>query len=402
MMKRFYILFATLLTLSATAVAADNNQNPDAKEMTPAQSEVQSSEDALKAKINELDLRLAKAEKRAATWEKVKQYLKISGFIQGAYDWNDEDFSSTFHIRRARLDIKGDLYKGKKGAKLDYRLYVDFARLPKNSPLLDVWVRYKPFKEFGVQVGQFKNPFTMEASISPSKYDFIDYSYAVCNLAKMSGNDVLGLNITARDLGFQFFGGFIHKEGYSVINYNLAVLNGSGMNTKDNNKSKDVMARLTIKPLKELNIAAYYQWGEAKWDKAVDYGWTKSTDYVTTHRWGGGVNYDAKKFFVRGEYVGGMTANLHSWGAYVSGGYRIYADKMPGRAWVGAMVDYFRYDVKQSNQDMRYMLCVGYEPIKYFRAQVGYSLEHRIGEGYAFKNQRPFRNTIKVLLTASF
>lgn len=401
-MKRFYTLLVALCAISATAVAHDGNPISTNNPTTTAT--VQSADTLQVAQeIADLKLRLAKAEKRAATWEKVKQYLKISGFVQGAYDWTDEDGTSTFHIRRARLSLSGDLYKGKKGAKLDYRLYVDFARLPKNSPLLDAWVRYQPFKEFGVQVGQFKNPFTMEASIAPNGYDFIDYSYAVCNLAHMGSGDVLGLSTTARDLGFQFFGGFLHKDGYSLINYNLAVLNGSGMNVKDNNKAKDIMARLTIKPLKELNIAAYYQWGLAYWEKAVDYNWSEfNVDYVTTHRWGGGVNYDAKTFFVRSEYIGGMSAHLHSWGAYVSGGYRIYADKMPGRAWVGAMVDYFRYDVNVKKTDMRYMLCVGYEPIKYFRAQVGYSLEHRIGDGYAFKSHRPFRNTIKVLLTAKF
>ena len=398
-MKKFYTLLVAVLTISATAFANDGESLATKNEGNA----VQTTQDATLAdKVANLEVRLAKAEKRAANWEKVKQYLKISGFAQGAYDWTDEDYSSTFHLRRARISISGDLYKGKKGAKLDYRFYFDLARLTKKAPMLDMWIRYQPFKEFGVQVGQFKNPFTMEASIGPNKYDFIDYSYAVCNLAKMGSNDVLGLDITARDLGFQFFGGFIHKKGFSVINYNLAVLNGSGINTKDNNKSKDIMARLTIKPLKELSIATYYQWGEAVWEKAVDYGWTGNTNYVTTHRWGGGVNYDAKSFFVRGEYIGGLSANLHSWGAYVSGGYRIYADKMPGCAWIGAMVDYYRYDVNVKKTDMRYMLCVGYEPIKYFRAQVGYSLEQRIGDGYIFKSNRPFRNTIKVLLTASF
>jgi hypothetical protein len=223
----------------------------------------------------------------------------------------------------------------------------------------------------------------------------------------MGSSDVLGLDMTARDLGIEFMGGFIHKKGYSVLNYNVAVLNGSGINVKDNNKSKDVMARLTVKPMKELAVAGYYQWGENVLDEttAKAYGWTGTNyNYVPSHRWGVGLQYDTKSCFVRGEYIGGMTAALHSAGAYMSDGYKFYAPKMPGYGWVGAMVDDFCLDAKRAAEasDMRYMVCLGYQPVKYARIQLAYSLEHYIGDGRVFKNNRPFCNAIKVLVTASF
>lgn len=390
-MKKVYSLFVACLLLSVQALAADNQV---------------ACSDAAAAKIDSLELRLAKMEKRSKNWAKVKQYFNISGFIQAAYDWTDADNSSTFHVRRARLDIKGDLYKGKKGAKIDYRFYFDLARLTKSAPILDMWVRYRPCKEFGIQMGQFKDKFSFEASIGPNKYDFIDYSYAVCRLAKNGSGDILGLNMTARDLGVEFMGGFIHKEGYSVLNYNIAVLNGSGINVKDNNKSKDVMARLTVKPMKELAIAGYYQWGEnvLTEEKALSFGWTGNCDYVTSHRWGAGLDYNTKCCFVRTEYIGGITGHTRSESAYVSGGYKFYAPKMPGHGWVGAMVDYFTLDATKakSNSDLRYVLCVGYQPVKYARIQLAYSLEQMLGDGRLFKNHRPFCNTVKVLVTASF
>ena len=140
-----------------------------------------------------------------------------------------------------------------------------------------MWLRYQPCKEFGVQFGQFKNPITFEASISPSKYDFIDFSYVVQNLAKMGSGDVAGLNVTARDAGFMLLGGFVHRDGYSIINYHLGVVNGNGINEKDNNKSKDVFGKLTFKTSKDMALAAYYQWGEANLasladDKFAEYG----------------------------------------------------------------------------------------------------------------------------------
>ena len=80
------------------------------------------------------------------------------------------------------------------------------------------------------------------ATVPVSTFQLIPkvHGIAVCNLAKMGANDVTGYDVTARDIGFQFFGGFIHREGYSVINYNVGLLNGSGINTKDDNKSKDI------------------------------------------------------------------------------------------------------------------------------------------------------------------
>ena len=367
-----------------------------------------------------LEDRMTKNEKRTARLEKLKQYASLSGFIQAEYDWLDDGTngnttsSSSFYIRRLRFTIAGDLYKGKAG-KLDYRAYFDLARVknPNPNPILDMWMRYQPVKEFGIQLGQFKNPITFEASISPSKYDFIDFSYAVSNLAKMGSNDVAGLNVTARDIGFQLFGGFIHRDGYSILNYNIGLVNGSGINIKDNNKSKDIFARLTVKPTADFALAAYYQWGEANLssftaEKFAEYGWTGSAEYVTMHRWGGGFNYDGKKAFARGEYIAGLTGALASEGAYIEGGKRFHLPKNAGMLWAGAMVDYFcrntfdyiERDTQNAIIDMRYSLCVGYTPFKYLRVQLAYSLEHAINKTLA--NNRHFGNGVKLMVTGAF
>ena len=379
---------------------------------------------AQEAQTESTESKLAKLEKRTAAWEKAKQYFKITSFVQGMYEYANDTKSddltgvSTFSIRRARMSITGDLYKGKNGAKLDYRFYFDLARIKNNSnpnPILDMWVRYRPFKEFGIQFGQYKNPVTFEASISPSKYEFIDYSYAVCNLAKMGSDDVAGLNVTARDMGFQFIGGFIHRDGYSIINYNVGVLNGNGLNLKDNNKSKDIYGVLTIKPSAKLSLATFYQWGEANLkeffseDKIQnEYGWYGNPEYVTTHRWGIGFKYDGEGLFARGEYVAGTTGKLVSEGAYLSGGYKFQLPKNAGRIWSGLMVDYFcrncfdyiNRDTANAAINTRYSVCVGYEPIKYFHVQVAYSLEQRIH--HTFNNGRHFNNGVKLLATIIF
>lgn len=375
--------------------------------------------------ISEISTRLEKSEKRLATLEKVRQYVKLSGFIQGEYDWIDNSAdkgktgTSSFYIRRLRMMVSGDLYRGAKGAKLDYRVYLDIARvkLPNPNPILDMYVRYQPCKEFGIQFGQFKNPVTFEASISPAQYDFIDFSYVVSNLAKMGANDVTGYNATARDAGFQLFGGFVHRDGYSIINYNMGVLNGNGINAKDDNKSKDVFGRLTFKASKDMAFTTYYQWGEANLStmksdnptKYAEYGWSGSAEYVMFHRAGGGLFYDGKRGFARAEYIAGVTGSLVSEGVYVSGGYRHHFQKKnAGMMWACGMVDYYcrncfsytKRDTKNANIDMRYSLCLGYAPIKYFHIQLAYTLENRLH--YTFDDNRAFGNAIKLMATASF
>ena len=393
-MKKFYILICAILFVG-TSVSA---------------------QEVAKKEAESVETKIANIEKRTATLEKYRQYFKVSGFVQGMYEWHDAEGEhttdiSSFSVRRARFTITGDLYKGKAG-KIDYRFYFDLVRIPKN-PILDMWIKYQPCKEFGVQFGQFKNPITFEASISPSKYDFIDFSYVVQNLAKMGSGDVAGLNVTARDAGFMFLGGFVHRDGYSIINYHIGVVNGNGINEKDNNKSKDVFGRLTFKTSKDFALTTYYQWGEANLSslsdaKFAEYGWNGSREYVTMHRWGGGFNYDGKKAFARGEYIGGLTGSLVSEGMYVEAGKRFNLPKNAGMLWAGGMVDYFcrncvdyiHRDTKNAAVDMRYSVCVGYTPVKYFRVQLAYSLEQRVN--YTFANGRSFGNGIKLMATALF
>ena len=101
-MKKFYILVCAILFVVASV---------SAQEVATKEAE-------------SLETKHSKIEKRTATLEKLHQYLKVTGFIQGMYEWHDADREhstniSSFSIRRARFSVTGDLYKGKNGAKID-------------------------------------------------------------------------------------------------------------------------------------------------------------------------------------------------------------------------------------------------------------------------------------------
>ena len=314
---------------------------------------------------------------QAITWDDVKQHLAITGFMQASYNLEVVDsytVTSSFRIRRARVSFAGNIFEKEKWGMADYRLQVDFASSPQ---IVDAWVRYRPFEELGVQVGQFTVPISIEnTEYAPLQLEFIDYSLAIQRLVRMSNNDVTGINSAGRDCGAQLYGGFIAREGFNILNYNIAVFNGNGINKADNNKSKDFVGRVMINPFRELTIAGYYQYGE---------GAIGEQKYVRYQRYGGGASYEGRHAFARAEYIGGVTGSLHSEGAYAAAGWKFYTNRV-GRGSVGVRFDYFDENTHTSAREFNYTLGLSYKPWKYLRLQLDYVLKQYPHQGRALSH----------------
>ena len=163
--KSFALLLSMAFMLFSTATGTAQEQDSLSE---PAAT-------ALSAKIGELETRQSALERLAA------HLPRISGYIQAGYEWSDD--VSTFFIKRARLDLQGDI-----SPKIDYRLQVEFAA-PK---IVDIYFRFRPMRALNVQIGQFKVPFTIENThYVPLKFEFIEYSMAVARL--MGFEDVSGI-----------------------------------------------------------------------------------------------------------------------------------------------------------------------------------------------------------------
>jgi hypothetical protein len=346
------------------------------------------------ATIDSLQHRIAKLEKRSATWDKIKQHFKISGFIQAAYfgDFvNDKTDASHFRLRRARLSLAGKIAESKKAGIADYRLQVDFAESPK---IVDLWVRYRPLEQIGIQVGQFKIPLSIENSeYNPLKLEFIDYSLVVQRLARMSSHDVTGISSAGRDMGAQLIGSFGKKEGYSVISYNLAIFNGCGINQKkDNNTSKDFVGRVMVNPIKDLALAGYYQYGEGNFNglSGIENG-----KFVKYQRYGGGVAYNGKHAFARSEYIRGNTGVLTSEGAYAQAGWKFSTTKA-GYGSLGVRFDYFDDNILDKQREFNYTIGAAYQPWRYMRLQLNYTIKQ-----YQHYNQ-PLKHCLSVMVSGIF
>ena len=346
-MKRLLLLLATLTV--ATAFAR--------QEAAPA------ADTTLTARIDRL-------EAKNSNWEKILSRLpEISGYVQLNYKWSD-DGTSTFLLKRVRVSLAGDIVP-----KLDYRIQVELAK----PQIVDAYLQYKPFDQLNVKLGQYKIPFSIENTVyAPLKFEFIDYPLA---LSRMMGiSETVGgksLSATGRELGLTLWGGFLKRDGYHVVNYDLGIYNGAGINTKDDNKSKDIAARLMIRPVAGLTLAGSYYRGEF------------GPDYLERTRYGAGACYDHGPVVVRGEWIGGTTGtprseelpagSFDSSGWYVMGGWRIIRSFMAALRYDTLLADTSRRRTRQTN----YTVGLTWQPFKYLRCQLNYTYEdYKIASKY--------------------
>lgn len=320
----------------------------------------------------ELAARIDSLQAKTSTWGKIVANLpKISGYLQLGYQWSET--SSDFFIKRARMSFSGDIYRD----KLDYRLQLEFASSPK---IVDAYLRYKPFGGLNFQLGEYKIPFLLEnPDCAPLKLEFIEYSMVVTRLVGL--NDVCGISgATGRDIGAMIFGGFVKRDGYYLINYNVSVFNGEGINLRDQNRSKDVVGRLTLQPIKNLQLSGSYYWGE--------YG----KDYLKRIRYGAGAAYDGRLGVLRGEYIRGITGEMISEGWFAVAGWRFCPKFM-----AAVRVEAFMRDIELSQtRQKNYAVALTWQPIKYLRCQVEYTFEDHFADGVAN------RNVVGVMLSGAF
>ena len=295
---------------------------------------------------------------RTATWEKILAALpKISGYVQTGYEWSEN--SSTFFIKRVRLNLSGALAE-----RLDYRIQIEFC----SPKIVDAYLRYRPFEALNIQLGEYKLPFSIEnTEYVPLKYEFIEYPLSLRRL--MGFDDLCGLSATGRDMGAMLYGGFFKRGDYSILNYNVGVFNGEGLNVKDLNRAKDVVARLTLKPFAGFQVAASGYWGR--------YG-ERSLERT---RYGLGACYDRGPVVLRCEYIcgttgmpqadGGEVVDQQSEGWYAVGGVRITRSLLAVARYDTFLEDRSVGATRQTN----WTAGVLWQPVKHLRCQLNYTYE---------------------------
>ena len=176
--------------------------------------------------------------------------------------------------------------------------------------------RFTRHNELSVRVGQFKHSYSLENPLSPTVLELIDvYSQAVLFLAGEGADPLFGVQY-GRDLGMMVYGDLFKDK----IHYELALMNGQGINKKDGNSDKDVIVKLEYKPIKELRIVGSAQKGRghavgtAEWNPDIQIGDNYRRDRLSI-----GGELKSKGLSLRSEYLTGKDGEVNSQGAYLTG-----------------------------------------------------------------------------------
>ena len=231
--------------------------------------------------------------------------VNVVGYVQPQFEHNflgDDLFGksldeSSFYFNRARIGVVGNI-------PYDFSYYVMAELSPTidGPKLLDAFIAYNRFAPYvKFSIGQFKSPFGLELTTPCQKLHTINRSHVVGQLAG-----------PWRDLGFMISGGtgelsVLGSKTENFFGYSLAMMNGTGINTFDNNPKKSWIGRFTIHPLEFVTLGASYRFGKHPSETAEEDD--------ERSRFGFDLELKYKEFMVQGEYIDGSDK-----GSYTVGG----------------------------------------------------------------------------------
>ena len=232
--------------------------------------------------------------------------VNVIGYIQPQYehsflgtDLNGHSLDeSKFYFRRARLGVTGNI-----PYDFSYYAVAELSPAQGGASLLDAFISYNRWDPYlKISVGQFRTPFGLELSTPCHKLHTINRSLVVGNL---SG--------PFRDMGVMISGSTDEKkifglETKDLLSYQIAIVQGTGLNTLDNNRAKDILGRVAIHPFDFITVGTSYRFGKHP---------TLVTDAPEDERSRIGIDLtlEHKGFMVQGEYISGSDV-----GSYTTGG----------------------------------------------------------------------------------
>jgi len=276
--------------------------------------------------------------------------FRLSGYTQFLYTYWDEGVD-TMAIPRARLTLSGELLKN-----IRFRIQIDGVKSP---ALIDANVDFLFNLAYGLRIGQYYVPVSLENNTSDSDMDTILRSLVVIALAPSRD-----IGSQGRDIGAMFMG------QYSIAEYYLGVFNGAGINKADTNKAKDLAGRLILHPLKSLSVGGSFYKGR---NNPVQNGPDLTRDRLALEAaWLPG------RFSLKGEFISGKDDLISKSGWYLQGGYFVLPKKLQ------AIVKWDTYDKDLDvSADRADLLTLGANWFIWGKTKlmVNYGLYRKEGEG---------------------
>jgi len=220
--------------------------------------------------------------------EKPQNNYQIFGVFQCVYKYSSESNKTNhnFYLGKNGLGVKGEINKC-----VGYKVIIYADKNYRIAPFDIYGILHIPLGE--IRIGQFKQPFSMERLIPVTKRDFVSNAVAT------------GL-VQSRDFGAGLFGDSRYVE------YNLSVINGTGINKPEENSRKDCIGRVVFKPISGLKMGGAFYLGKSGPD----------TNLAKRNRYNLQSEYRSEKIHLMGEYVMSEDAKIKGWDYYLMGGYR--------------------------------------------------------------------------------
>jgi hypothetical protein len=254
-----------------------------------------------------LTINAQESEKKTIEIPQWVKNVKFSGYGMLQYQGIDQEGakSNTFNLRLARFILDGKI------GDFDWRAQIQGtnAKGPGEPTvqLVDLYAEWRKFPEFKVRAGQFKRAFTYENPTHPITQGWRGYADVINKLSAF-GDRTGEKSSGGRDIGIQVSGDlFPNANGRRLFHYQAGVYNGEGVNQKDMDNRKDIIAGAWIMPIKGVRVGAF--------------GWTGSRGgmldpltgkkrSIEKNRYCFSAEYDLNEYTFRAEYI-----HSQGWGA---------------------------------------------------------------------------------------
>lgn len=281
--------------------------------------------------------------------------VSVFGFLQPQYNMKFENEpKNSFSFERVRVGVNGVI-------PYDFSYYVVLELSPfiANNPyLLDAFVSYGRFKWVKASLGSFKTPFGLETNTP-------------CNDLMTVFRSTATLQTVApfRDIGLMLMGG----DAETKIQYQLGIMNGSGLGRLDNNKKKDIVGRVIFKPLDFLHVGGSFRHGYPSYNNNQDTRTTIGAEIKLKH----------SNFTLLGEYIhdegdfnrdlgGGCSGNLIELGEKRGGAYATLAYMTKWNVEPVFRFDYFDSGNNQNYKENNMTFGINYFFNDWTRLQLNY------------------------------
>ncbi|MBR4192254.1 MAG: porin [Prevotella sp.] len=300
-MKRLFCLMAlaALTTFNASAdTEVGNNQTLDpAQGLEPLTAEEVAILEAMEATQEKATIELP-------AWVK---NIKFSGYGMLQYQGEDKEnaHTNTFNLRLARFILDGKI------GDFDWRAQIQGTNATgpgqPTVQLVDLYAEWRKYPEFKIRAGQFKRAFTYENPTHPITQGWRGYADVINKLSAF-GDRTGERSSGGRDIGIQFSGDlFPNANGRRLFHYQIGIYNGEGVNQKDMDNRKDIIAGAWVMPIKGLRIGAF-GWVGSRGGMLDPL--TNETRSVEKNRYCLSAEYSVDEYMFRAEYI-----HSQGWGA---------------------------------------------------------------------------------------